>query len=737
MENYKKKLEINRKIKIRTNLKTKLDKKLSEFLKYQTQLLEIDLLARELDNQFKNINVESDNSKIFIKKDKRKAEINNTESLFESINEKCDNSKIYIKKDKRKAEIDDTDSLFENIFEEANPDDQIDEIIENKIDEIKSRLKQSNVVILQGNTGCGKTTKVPRMLLNEYEKIVCTQPRRLAAINVAKKVASDLKSKVGDLVGYSIRFEKKISENTKLKFVTDGMLIKELQTKSKRKSQKVAGYDLIIIDEAHERTVNIDFLLGYLKLILQNPNIKTKLLIMSATLNVDRFLNFFKCPLVTVHHKSHDMQYFYLKEDIEKYLPICASTIKSIVSKEPIGDILVFLPGQEEIEKVYFLLIDSNINSKVEVLKLYSAMPADEQDLIFTKNGRKVILSTNIAETSITIENVRFVVECGKFKSNYYSASNCIDSLNTFDISKAQAKQRSGRAGRTQPGIIYRIYSHYKYLNMQENPTPEILRCKLHSLVLSMKMLGIININDFEFIDNPPRDCIKQAEIYLFYIRAIDENGIITSFGKRIANIPLDPEISVSLFAAKSIGCFNSVAIISAFLEYPSPFLTIRPDNYEYKSFKQKYKSLSDCRGNFYSFLMIFKLWQKHSFSTKFLNDNYLNIKTMNQILNIRNMLLRIFPECTDYNVNIEAAFCTGFFMKIAKKAENSYKTIFGDVECFIHPKEFAFLKDSKYIVYYEIFDYNKEYMRHCLEVKIDDIRKSINQYFKINTKSN
>ena len=505
------------------------------------------------------------------------------------------------------------------------------------------------------------------------------------------------------------------TDKTKLKFVKDGILINEMQSKRKKQKDKIAGYDLIIIDEAHERTTNIDFLLGYLKSALQNKNIKTKLLIMSATLHVDKFVEFFRCPLITIHHKSHNMEYFYLKTDCDDYIPICISTVTSIIRKEPNGDILVFFPGQEEIERVYFTLVDLFMSYKIEVLKLFSTMSPEEQDLIFKKGNRKVILCTNIAETSITIENIGFVFDCGKFKAKYYSISTGVDSLDIFDISKAQAKQRAGRAGRTQPGVIYRIYSYEKYLAMLENPIPEILRCKLHSVVLSMKVLGIDNIDRFNFIDRPSKKCISQAELYLFYIRAIDDKGLITSFGKRIAQIPLSPEISVSLFAAKDIGCLRDVAAISAFLEFPSPFLIIRPESPDYKRYKDVVASFIDPRGSFYTFLLIFRAWQTTKFSIRFLKSNYLNVKILTQILSIRNQLKGMFPDCYDSNFDIERAFCAGFFMNTDKISEKTYKTLFGDIECHLHPKDELAREKTKYVIYYEIYNSKQKYMRHCL----------------------
>lgn len=624
---------------------------------------------------------------------------------------------------------------FESVFEPGNTE-QIEDTVEEKIGEIKELLGRNKVVVLEGNTGCGKTTRIPRLLMADYDRIVCTQPRKLAAISVARKVASDMGCDLGTTVGYSVRFDNKSSDATKLKFVTDGILIKEvcsIKTHKKTTNRKIAGYDLIVIDEAHERTVNIDLLLGIIKMMLKDETIQTKMLIMSATLNTDRLIEYFGCSLVTIRHKPHDIEYFYLKQDCKDYTLASATMVKELIRREATGDILVFLTGQEEIERAYRLLVELKTPSLL-ILKLFSTMPAEEQDLIFKGAARKIVLSTNIAETSITIENVKFVIDCGKFKSKEYSVSDDIDYLDILVISKAQAKQRAGRAGRTQPGKVFRIYSHETYKGMRENPAPEILRTRLHSTVLAMKTLGIVNIYDFDYIDKPFISALKKAEAFLYYIRAIDENGVIKRFGKRLVRLPLEPETALSLFAAQNIGCFNSVATIAAFLEFQTPFLDMKPDDPNYLKLRTAKSAFTNPKGDFYTFLAIFYSWQQSKFSKSFIRRNFLNMRTMIQILNMRDQILRLFPETTDININIEAAFSTGFFMKTAKAHESCYRTLFGDVECYLSSKDPLFLAKPKYVIFYGIFYNRKEYMVHCLEVSAYNIYSSINN-FKIPSK--
>lgn len=625
---------------------------------------------------------------------------------------------------------------FEDFMEESKG-----ETLEDKMPDVVEALKTSNVVLVKGDTGCGKTTQIPKLLMSQFGNIVCTQPRRLAAVSIARKVAKDLNCKLGTVVGYSIRFEDVTSKDTRLKFVTDGILLKEISSKRLTKPcggetygmQKIAGYDLIIVDEAHERTINIDFLLGYLKDVLSSKCISTKVLIMSATLNVEKFVEYFNCPTIEIKYRSHKIDHFYLKNPNERYLDVCVQTTIKIVSRYSTGDILVFLTGQEEIEKAYHSLSSRLDGSDIAILKLFSSMPADEQDLIFEKGQRKIILSTNVAETSVTIENIRFVVDSGRVKAKRRSSESAVDFLEVISISKAQAKQRAGRAGRTQPGIVYRIFTLEEYFGMVENPIPEILRSNLSSVVLAMKSLNIDDIYGFDFIDKPPASNICSAVRFLYYLRAIDSKGKITVLGRELSRMPLDPEISMSLYAASQIGCVNSVATIAAFLDYQTPFLDLKSDHPRYKQYKSAKSRFLHPKGDFYMFLSIYELWSRSGFSHFFLKKNFLNTKTMYQVKNVRTQLLRFFPEKSDTSMDIEKAFCCGFFMNVAKRSEKGYKTIFGNNECYIHPGDGLFKKNPKYVLFFELFCIKREYMNHCLEIKAEVLSESVNRIFAFN----
>lgn len=615
---------------------------------------------------------------------------------------------------------------------EVTDDNQKVKSVEDVIDEIVESLEENRIILVQGPTGCGKTTQIPKMLLDKYNRIVCTQPRRIAAISMAERVSSELNCELGSTVGYSVRFESKVSAKTRLKFSTDGMLMNELSSMNDynlERCNKIADYDLIVIDEAHERTVNIDFLLGYIKTAFKNnKHIKTKVLIMSATFHVESLLNYFDCcPLISIYQKPFPIDYFYLKAPFEDYLYGCIDVVKNIVRKYKEGDILVFLTGQTEIERAYTVLSEFFEPREVCILKLYSSMPPKEQSLIFQGDNRKIILSTNVAETSITIKNIKFVVDSGKFKVNRYSTSSTIDFLEITDISKAQAKQRAGRAGRTQPGIVFRMYTYEKYTFFSDGPVPEILRSNLSSMVLSMKSRGIFNIFDFDYVDKPCDESLEQAQLSLYYSRLIDGNGNITKLGHRIAGLPVSPEIGISLVVASKIGCINAVSTITGFLEFQTPFIDMKPDCIHYKKYKNTIKSFEHPKGDFYTYLNIFNEWMKSKFSVSFINHNYLNMRTMQQVLNIRTQILKQFPHQKDKNQEIEMAFSAGFFMKTAKITPDGYRTTFEGTECFIHPRDSLFATKPKYVIFTEIFYTTKKYMNHVLEVSLDVLQSSVN----------
>lgn len=596
-------------------------------------------------------------------------------------------------------------------FLNNNEDSDEEETIEDKMDLIFELLEQNNVLLVQGNTGCGKTTKIPRLLLKKYNKIVCTQPRRIAAISVAKKVAEDMDTKVGNLVGYSVRFDNACSKRTKLRFVTDGIILKEILF-----DKELKKYNCIIIDEAHERSLNIDILLGYCKMLLKTRK-DIKIIIMSATISTEKFVNFFDCPCVTIKHKIHPLKNYFIKN----YNPLnyFEETVKTVIKlhrTEPVGDILVFLTGQDEIKEAYNLLNQHIKQDQCEILMVFSTMPPKDQEMIFKKlDKRKIILSTNICETSITIENIVYVVDCGRVKMNRYSDSLGIEILDVVNISKAQAKQRSGRAGRTQPGTVFRIFTRNEYKNMQDNPTPEIMSCNLNDAVLILKSLGIENLETFDMIDKPNIESVNNSLEYLFITRAIDVNGNITELGKRVSNIPLDVNLSISLISSIEFGCFDEVSTIVSMLSIDQIFIDINSSNTLYKKFLEKRESLKNNHSDFLMLLDIFSSWEKTSFDNKHLKKNFLSVRSMWQAKNIREQLRKQFDVKDSSNRDkVLLAFCSGFYPNTAKLTDGTYKTLFNQTDCYVHFTSCLYKKFPKFILYFSVTKTRREYLRYC-----------------------
>jgi HrpA-like RNA helicase len=379
-------------------------------------------------------------------------------------------------------------------------------------DKILLAVEENSVVIVVGETGSGKTTQIPQLLYaKNYRKMVITQPRRVAAISISKRVAHEMNVTLGSTVGYQIRFEDVSQRDTSIKFVTDGILLRELLN-----DKNLSKYNVIILDEAHERTLRTDILFGALKAILKKRK-NLKLIIMSATLNSEKFSEYFEnAPVISIPGRQHHVSTFYAPEKQGDYVDSAMVTILQIHKKPEHGDILVFLTGQEEIENMEKLLTeqtkDLKTDLKLMICPLFSSLPSAQQSLIFEKTPpgcRKVVLSTNIAETSITISGIRFVVDTGMVKIRGFNPKTGIETLSVSPISRASANQRAGRAGREAPGFCYRLYTEASFKILDAETIPEIKRCNLASVILLLKSSGIENIVDFDFMDKPPRQACK------------------------------------------------------------------------------------------------------------------------------------------------------------------------------------------------------------------------------------
>ncbi|KAI5171627.1 pre-mRNA-splicing factor ATP-dependent RNA helicase DHX15/PRP43 [Nematocida sp. LUAm3] len=422
--------------------------------------------------------------------------------------------------------------------------------IEEKREVIEQLVKDNQVLILSSETGTGKTTQVPKYLYEMYKQpVVCSQPRRIAAISIAKRVSQEMKATLGELVGYSVRFEEKVSENTMIRYVTDGTLLRDFID-----DRLVNKYKVVIIDEVHERTINIDLLLGLVKDAIQERS-DLKVVIMSATMATEKFLEYLP-GAVTFHIKSRsypiELRYLPTKKH-EDYVEKAIEAVLDIHNHQPDGDILVFLTGEDEIEKCCreISYLQKSLKKKLSALPLYSSLPLHAQNAIFNNaEERKVIFATNIAETSITIESIVYVVDSGFSKQKVFDSSMRSEMLLKLQISKSSADQRKGRAGRVRPGICIRLYPEEVYNSMEEFTIPEILRGELSSLVLKMARLEIKNLVTFDFIEPPLPDSVIVALNQLYFLGAINEDGEITKEGKLMVEFPLEPKDAKTLLEA-------------------------------------------------------------------------------------------------------------------------------------------------------------------------------------------
>jgi len=454
-------------------------------------------------------------------------------------------------------------------------------------EEIAAAIRDHQVVIVAGETGSGKTTQLPKICLElgrgRDGVIGHTQPRRIAARSVAERIASELGTELGDLVGYQVRFTDRTSKRSRVKLMTDGILLAELQ-----RDRQLRRYDTIIIDEAHERSLNIDFLLGYLKRLLpRRPDLK--LVITSATIDVDRFAAHFDAPVVEVSGRTYPVEVRYrplmeLPENDDEGEPIVRDQTEAVVdacrelAAEGPGDVLVFLPGEREIRDTADALaeaIKASRDQRTEVVPLYSRLSAAEQHRVFSAHtGRRIVLATNVAETSLTVPGIRYVVDTGVARISRYSVRTKVQRLPIEPISQASANQRAGRCGRLGPGIAVRLYSEEDFEARPEFTDPEILRTNLASVILQMTSLGLGDIARFPFVEPPDRRNVTAGVQLLEELGALSGAGRdarLTKVGRRLARLPIDPRLARMVLEAERRGCVREVVVIAAALSLQDP----------------------------------------------------------------------------------------------------------------------------------------------------------------------
>jgi ATP-dependent helicase HrpA len=442
-----------------------------------------------------------------------------------------------------------------------------------RAEDIIKLIRENQVVVLAGETGSGKTTQLPKLCLaagrGEAGLIGCTQPRRLAARSVATRVAEELGTPLGDKVGFQVRFTEKVSDQALIKFMTDGILLAETQS-----DPWLSAYDTIIIDEAHERSLNIDFLLGYLKRLAQRRP-ELKIIVTSATIDTERFsAHFDNAPVVEVEGRTYpvDVRYRPPGERGEgNVAQMIADAMDEITREDPRGDVLVFLPGEREIRDTHLLLSRKQYR-ETEVLALYARLSANEQDRVFKPgNKRRIVLATNVAETSLTVPRIRYVIDPGTARVKRYSQRSQLERLHIEPISQAAANQRRGRCGRVGPGICYRLYDEADFNLRPAFTDPELLRSSLANVILRMLALDLGDVEQFPFLEAPDPRVVADGYRRLAEIGAIDEGQRLTTIGRTVARLPIDVQLARMLVEARRLGSLAELTTIVAFMSIQDP----------------------------------------------------------------------------------------------------------------------------------------------------------------------
>ncbi|KAL5732381.1 hypothetical protein ACOSP7_031728 [Xanthoceras sorbifolium] len=637
-------------------------------------------------------------------------------------------------------------------------------------EKIVETVEQNPVVVVIGETGSGKSTQLSQILHRRgYTKsgiIGVTQPRRVAAVSVARRVAQELDVRLGEEVGYAIRFEDRTSEKTCIKYLTDGVLLRESLS-----NPNLDQYSVIILDEAHERSLNTDILLGLVKRLVKMRISNLKILITSATLDGEKVSKFFSnCPILNVPGKLFPVEILHSKERPTSYLDSCLKTAIDIHVREPEGDVLIFMTGQDDIEKLVSMLEDK-VRSLEEgscmdavVLPLHGSLPPEMQVRVFSApppNCRRFIVSTNIAETSLTVDGVVYVIDAGYVKQRQYIPSTGMYSLDVVQISKVQANQRAGRAGRTRPGKCYRLYPSKVYQDEFLDVTvPEIQRSSLAGSVLYLKSLDLadMDILKFDFLDPPSAESLRDALKQLYLIDAIDENGSITTFGRTMAELPLEPSLSRTLMEANEYGCLSQALTVAAMLSAETTLLQGRSKITEKKR-KHPSVDLPDGSGwgDHIQLLQIFECWDENHYNVNWCKDNDLQVRGMMFVKDVRKQLAQIMQKIAkgsldvrakqrwkegrqDYK-NLRKALCAGYANQVAERMlrHNGYRTLsFKSQLVQVHPSSVLQTDEEgslpDYVVYHELIATSRPYMRNVCAVEMAWVKPILKKLEKLDT---
>ena len=609
-------------------------------------------------------------------------------------------------------------------------------------DSIVETIKQRPTTVIIGETGSGKTTEIPGFLLDVFpdKKIVITEPRRIATRSVAGYVAQKRKVNLGQEVGYRVRFDDHSSEGTMANFVTDGLLLQEMKS-----DPLLLAYDIVMIDEAHERSLNVDFLLGLLKqaqLARQNQGEKElKIVVTSATLEKEKFAEYFnEAPVVEVPGRQYPVNIEYQAlhratiEGVPDYVETAANIVTEIIDRGDEGDILIFMPRKAEILATVDLLTEKELPG-VEIFPLYGTLAPEEQQQIFVKTDkRKVIVATNIAETSLTIDGVQFVIDSGLINEKDFDPEIGLESLEVRRHAQSGCRQRAGRAGRTAPGTCYRLYGELDYEKREPFQKPEIARSNLDHVILAMKKMGINDVINFDFIEPPKREAVIQAVKTLQSLGALDERENLTQIGLQMAEFPLRPELARMLIEAEPHGCLGSVSTIVSMIGEKSVFN--RPKGLEEEA-DNRHLDFKDGNSDFMTLLNVWRSWERNNYNVQWARNNFLNHNQLFEAREVRHQLMgklrkmrkpmidTTLGEQLDENIAraISAGLINDLMVRESLFGRNvAYEKIVaageeGSSGFYIHPSSALFHTLPQYLIGHRVVQTSRKFARLCQAV--------------------
>ncbi|MGH8678799.1 MAG: ATP-dependent RNA helicase HrpA [Burkholderiales bacterium] len=607
-------------------------------------------------------------------------------------------------------------------------------------DDIARAVRDHQLVIICGETGSGKTTQLPKICLEIGRGIVGaighTQPRRIAARSVAGRISHELGAPLGDVVGYQVRFTDKSSADNLIKVMTDGILLAQTQS-----DPFLGAYDTLIIDEAHERSLNIDFLLGYVKQLLPTrPDLK--LIITSATIDADKFSKHFdEAPVIEVSGRLYPVDVLYRpfdEEDEDEHdidLPeAIVNAVDEVTRLSASGDVLVFLPGEREIRETAEALRKHHPRG-AEILPLFARLSAQEQERVFAPGGaRRIVLATNVAETSLTVPGIRYVVDSGLARVNRYSYRNKVEMLQVEKISRASANQRAGRCGRVMSGVCVRLYAADDFSQRPEFTDPEILRSSLASVILRMRALKLGEVEEFPFVDAPAPRAIADGYQLLTELGAVDESRRLTPVGRQLARLPIDPRIARMIVAAKEYGCLKEVLVIAAGLSLRDP--RERPIDKQ-DAVNQAHADFSDEHSDFLSYLKMWSWFEqalRHKESNRKLvqacHDRFLSYLRLREWRELHGQLAAMVAEM-DWRSNeqdarfeeIHRALLAGLLGNIGFKIDDAYLGARG-IMFFINPGSGLKKRQPKWVMAAELTETTRLFARCVAAVESEWIEK-------------